>query len=128
MPVPDKRGLIAIVDDDEDVREAIRELMRVVGFAAEAFSSAEEFLRSSHLDRTACLIADVNMRGMSGLELCHRLSELGKATPTILITAYPTEELRSLARAAGVIRFLIKPFIEADLVDGVRIALAQGST
>ena len=128
MPVPDKRGLIAIVDDDEDVREAIRELMRVVGFAAEAFSSAEEFLRSSHLDRTACLIADVNMRGMSGLELCHRLSELGKATPTILITAYPTEERRSRARAAGVIRFLIKPFIEADLVDGVRIALAQGST
>jgi FixJ family two-component response regulator len=128
MPVPDKRGLIAIVDDDEDVREAIRGLMRAMGFAAEAFSSADGFLRSSHVNRTACLIADVNMPGMSGLDLCHRLSELGKATPTILITAFPTEDLRSRARAAGVVRFLTKPFVEADLVDGVRIALARNST
>ena len=125
MPVPNKRALIAIVDDDEDVREAIRGLMRAMGFTAEAFSSAEEFLRSPHIDRTACLIADVNMPGMNGLDLCRRLSELGNATPTILITAYPTEEVRSLALAAGVVKFLTKPFVEADLADGVRIALAS---
>jgi FixJ family two-component response regulator len=125
MPVPNGRALIAIVDDDEDVREAIRGLMRAMGFAAEAFSSAEEFLRSSGMDRTGCLIADVNMPGMSGLELCRRLLERGHAMPTILITAYPTEEVRSLALAAGVIKFLTKPFAEAELVDGVRIALEQ---
>jgi CheY-like chemotaxis protein len=72
------------------------------------------------------LIADVNMPGMSGLDLCHRLSERGNALPTILITAYPTEDVRSPAPAAGVIRYLVKPFVEADLVDAVRIALAQG--
>jgi FixJ family two-component response regulator len=126
MRVRNRRRLIAIVDDDEDVRDAIRALMRAMGFAAEAFSSADDFLRSSHASRTACLIADVNMPGMSGLDLCYRLSELGNAIPTILITAYPTEDVRSLALAAGVIRYLVKPFAEADLVDAVRIALAQG--
>jgi FixJ family two-component response regulator len=125
MPVPNGRALIAIVDDDEDVREAIRGLMRAMGFTAKAFSSAEEFLRSPDVDRTGCLIADVNMPGMSGLELCRRLLERGHAMPTILITAYPTEEVRSLALAAGVIKFLTKPFAEAELVDGVRIALEQ---
>jgi FixJ family two-component response regulator len=128
MPVPNRRALIAIVDDDEDVREAIRELMRAVGFAAEAFSSADMFLRSSHVSRTACLIADVNMPGMSGLDLCQRLSELGNVMPTILITAYPTEQTRSLALAAGVIKYLTKPFDEADLIDGVHTALGQRST
>ena len=125
MPVPNRRALIAIVDDDEDVREAIRELMRAIGFTAEVFSSADSFLRSPHVSRTACLIADVNMPGMSGLDLCKRLSELGIVMPTILITAYPTEQTRSLARAAGVIKYLTKPFDEADLIDGVRIALGQ---
>jgi FixJ family two-component response regulator len=127
MPVPKKRSLIAIVDDDEDVREAIRGLMRAVGFSAEAFSSGDEFLHSSLVKRTACLIADVNMPGMSGLDLCRRLSELGHATPTILITAYPTDDIRLRARAAGVVKLLIKPFVEADLVDSVRIALADNS-
>jgi FixJ family two-component response regulator len=128
MAVRSGRRLITIVDDDEDVREAIRELMRAMGFAAEAFSSAEEFLQSGHVSRTACLIADVNMPGMSGLDLYYRLTELGNVVPTILITAYPADAVRSLALAAGVIKYLTKPFAEADLVDGVRIALAKGST
>jgi FixJ family two-component response regulator len=127
MPVPDRRALIAIVDDDEDVREAIRGLVRAMGFAAEAFSSAEEFLRSSEVNQTDCLIADVNMPGMNGLDLCHRLMERGDAIPTILITAYPTEPVRSLALAMGVIKFLTKPFMESELVEGVRIALDQNS-
>ena len=125
MPLQNGRRLIAIVDDDEDVRDAICGLMRAMGFAAEAFSSAEDFLRSPIVSRTACLIADHNMPGMSGLDMYRRLSESGKAMPTILITAYPTEEVRSLALAAGVIKYLVKPFVEADLVDGVRIALAE---
>ena len=128
MPVPNRRVLIAIVDDDEDVREAIRGLMRAIGFAAEAFASADELLRSTRLDRTACLIADVHMPGTSGLDLIHRLANLGVVIPTILITAYPTEELRSLANAAGVIKYLTKPFDEADLIDGVHIALGQRPT
>jgi FixJ family two-component response regulator len=126
MPVPKKRALISIVDDDEDVREAIRGLMRAMGYAAEAFSSADEFLHSPKINFTACLIADINMPGTSGLDLHRRVLELGKAIPTILITAYPTEEARSLAVASGVIKFLTKPFVEAELVDGVRLALAQG--
>jgi FixJ family two-component response regulator len=119
------RQLIAIVDDDEYVREAIRGLMRSMGFAVEAFSSGPDFLRSSQVGCTACLIADVNMPEMSGLDLYHRLSELGNAIPTILITAYPTEEVRSLALEAGIIAYLVKPFAETDLLDGVRIALAR---
>lgn len=125
MAVRSGRRLIAIVDDDEDVREAIRGLMRAMGLAAEAFSSAEEFLRSGHVSRTACLIADIHMPGMGGLNLYHRLSELGNVIPTILITAYPTEAVRSVALAAGVIKYLTKPFDEAELVDGVRIGLAR---
>jgi FixJ family two-component response regulator len=125
IPVPNRQALIAIVDDDEDVREAIRGLMRALGFAAEAFSSAEEFLGSSKSYQAACLIADVNMPGMSGLDLHRRLLERDSAVPTILITAYPTEDARSLALATGVIKFLTKPFAESELVDGVHIALAK---
>lgn len=128
MALRSGQRLIAIVDDDKDVREAIRELMRAMGLPAEAFSSAEEFLHSGHVSRTACLIADVNMPGMSGLDLYYRLTELGNVIPTILITAYPTDAVRSPALAAGVIKYLTKPFAEADLVDGVRIALAKGPT
>jgi FixJ family two-component response regulator len=125
MPVPKKRALISIVDDDDDVREAIRGLMRALRFATEAFSSADEFLRSSKIDLTACLIADINMPGMSGLDLHRRLLKLGKSIPTILITAYPTEDTRMLALESGVIKYLTKPFVEAELVDGVHMALAQ---
>ncbi|AWM10977.2 response regulator [Bradyrhizobium symbiodeficiens] len=116
--MPDRRVLIAIVDDDEDVREAIRGLIRAMGFVAEAFSSAEEFLRFSKMNQTDCLIADVNMPGMSGLDLCRRLREHGNAIPTILITAYPTEEVRTFALAAGVTKFLTKPFMESELMEG----------
>lgn len=123
--VQNKRCLIAIVDDDEFVRDAIRGLVRSMGFAAEAFSCARDFLRSSSVDRTACLIADVNMPDMSGLDLFRRLSALGDAIPTILITAYPDEDGRLLALEAGVINYLAKPFVEADLLNGVRLALAQ---
>lgn len=118
-----KRHLIAVIDDDEDVRDAIRGLMRSVGFAAEAFSSAQEFLRSKQFSKTACLITDVNMPAMSGVDLCRHLSGVGAAIPTILITAYPDDDVRSFAEATGIIAYLVKPFSQEDLLDGIRMAL-----
>ena len=123
--MPNKRPLIAIIDDDEHVREAIGGLLRATGFVAETFPSAGEFLRSSLLKRISCVIADVNMPEMSGLDLHFRLLELGNVVPTILITAFPTEIDRSRALDAGVISYLAKPFADADLLDGVRIALGR---
>lgn len=120
-----KNRQIAIIDDDEQVCEAISRLLRSVGFAAKRFSSAIEFLRSSPVECTACLIADINMPEMSGYDLFCLLMERGDTIPTILITAYPAEEDRSRALNAGVISYLAKPFNDAELLDGVRIALAR---
>ena len=125
--VSQERRLIAIVDDDESVREAIRGLMRASGFAAEAFESAEHFLSSADLDRVAFLIADVNMPGMSGPELHRRLASSGKQIPTILITAYPNEQVRARAIADGVRGFLDKPFVEDDLLSCIRSALGSSA-
>ena len=119
-----KRPLIAIVDDDEYVREAIKGLMRSVGFAAETFSSAIEFLRSSRVKCTVCLIADINMPEMSGFDLYFRLSELGIPIPTIFITAFPSENDHTRALDAGVTRYIAKPFVDSELIDGVRKAVA----
>jgi FixJ family two-component response regulator len=121
----DRKVQIAIVDDDESVREAIGGLMRSMGFAAETFPSAIDFLRSPQVARAACLIADINMPQMSGFDLYFRLSELGNAPPTIFITGYPTESDRSRALDAGVICYLAKPFVDEELLDGVRIALSR---
>jgi FixJ family two-component response regulator len=121
-----KAYLVAIVDDDESVREATKALMRSMGLAVEAFSCGEEFLRSPHIDRTACLVADINMPGMSGLDLHRHLSALGKGIPTILITAYPNDSVRARASSAGVIGYLTKPFSENDLLSCIHSALRQG--
>lgn len=120
--MPDK-ALISIVDDDESVREATKGLVRSLGFPAQAFPSAKAFLTSRHLRRTACLIADVNMPGMTGLELHRRLVASGKTIPTVLITAYPDESVRARALSAGVICYLSKPFDEDDLLVCIRSAL-----
>ena len=125
LAVRKKQPLIAIVDDDESVREATKGLMRSMGHAAEAFSSGEDFLRSPHLSRTACLVADVNMPGMSGLDLHRHVSSVTESIPTILITAYPNDNVRARALTAGVIGYLIKPFSEDELLGCVRSALAQ---
>jgi FixJ family two-component response regulator len=117
------RALISIVDDDESVREATTGLMQSLGYRAEAFPSAEDFLQSRRLGQTACLIADINMPGMSGLELHRHLSASGKPIPTILITAYPDEAARARALSAGVLCYLSKPFPEDDLLSCVRNAL-----
>jgi FixJ family two-component response regulator len=116
--------LISIVDDDESVREATKGLMKSLGFTAETFPSAADFLTSHHRRRTACLIADVNMPGMTGPELHRRLIASGDTIPTILITAYPDDNVRARALSAGAICYLRKPFDEGDLLVCVRSAVA----
>ena len=120
-----KKPLISIVDDDESVREATKGLMKSLGFTAKTFSSAADFLTSRHLRRTACLIADVNMPGMTGPELHDRLRDLGSTIPTILITAYHDDNVRARALSAGVICYLRKPFDEDDLLVCIHSALVQ---
>jgi len=124
--VPTK-PLIAVIDDDESVRAALRSLMRAVGFAAEAFASAEEFLEFRDHRRTACLILDVNMPGMTGFDLHRHLMESGQGVPTILITGRPDERAREQAVRAGIIGYLGKPIPEGDLLACVRSALGHRS-
>jgi FixJ family two-component response regulator len=121
--VRNEQPFIAVVDDDESVREATKGLIRSMGLAAEAFASGEEFLRSPCLGRTACLVADVNMPGMSGLDLHRRVAALPRSIPTVLITAYPNDSVRARALSAGVIGYLAKPFSEDDLLNCIRAAL-----
>ncbi len=121
-----KKHLISIVDDDESVREAAKGLMRSLGFAAETFGSAEDFLKSNHLHRVSCLIADVQMPGMTGLDLHTHLAASGKPLPTVLITAYPDDRVRARALKAGVICYLAKPFAEKDLLTCIGLALEHG--
>jgi FixJ family two-component response regulator len=119
------RPVISVVDDDELVREAAKGLMESLGYEAVVFASSEDFLRSPQSRQTACLIADVNMPGMSGLELFQRLSASGKPVPTILITAYSDSGVRERALSAGVVGYLSKPFEEGDLLACVRSALTS---
>jgi len=119
---------IAIVDDDESVREAMSGLMRSHGFSVEAFSSGESFLKSNCLLRAACLIADVQMPGMTGLELRHQLVASRRPIPTILITAYVDEKVRAQALNAGVCCYLPKPIDENKLLACIRSALGDQKT
>ena len=114
--MPKSKPLISVVDDDEAMREALRRLMKSLGYTAEAFASAEDFLSSRQIPGTSCLIADVQMPGMTGLELYHHLVAAGKTIPTILITAYPDDSMRERALGDGVICYLSKPFDENDLL------------
>jgi len=115
---------IAVVDDDESMREAMRGLMKSLGYTAQTFASAEEFLNSCQVARTSCLIADVQMRGMTGLELHRHLVASGKTIPTILVTAYPDDTARQRALADGVVCYLSKPFDESDLFACIRSSLS----
>jgi FixJ family two-component response regulator len=119
------RTLISVIDDDESVREALRDLLDSLGFTVEAFASAVDFLASSNIRDTSCLIADVQMPRMTGVELHSRLVESGYAIPTILITAYPYDSVRAQVLAEGVICYLSKPLDEAALVGCVRSVLER---
>jgi FixJ family two-component response regulator len=118
-----KKPVISIVDDDQSFREGTRDLIEAMGFVAETFRRAEDFLKSNTLDSTSCLIADVRMPGMSGLELYHRLVGSGKVIPTILITAFPNSKDRARALQAGVVCYLSKPFNESELPACIELAL-----
>jgi FixJ family two-component response regulator len=118
-----KQIVIAVVDDDASVREALTGLMKSLGYRVIAFQSGEEFLNSKHRSNTACLIADVQMGGMSGPELHCSLVTAGHPIPTILITAYPDEGARMHALQAGVKGYLSKPFSEEELLGCIRSAL-----
>lgn len=115
--------LISIIDDDESVREAIAGLIGWLGFRSQVFESAVEFLNSPGLADTSCVITDVQMPDMTGIELHKRLNELGYAIPTIMITAYPDEAVRDRVLADGVLCYLTKPFDKDVLVECVRAAL-----
>jgi len=115
--------LIAVVDDDELVRLALQRLLKAAGFAVTSFGSAEDLLRSGQLPEAACLIADIRMPGMSGLDLQARLKDESCAIPIIFITAHGDEKMRLQAMRAGAVGFLAKPFNSDVLLDRVRAAL-----
>ena len=121
----DKVPLIAVIDDDETISASIESLVRSFGFDVRIFSSAEEFLLSPHRHGTECVISDVQMPDMSGIELQRHLAAEGDATPIIFITAFASERIRTQAMQAGAVSFLFKPFTAAALIDGLQRALGE---
>jgi FixJ family two-component response regulator len=118
-----ERPLVSVVDDDESVRESLPDLLGEFGFAARAFPSAEEFLASDCVDQTRCLILDVAMPGMSGLELLRELKLRRRKIPIVFITAQREETVRPQVLEQGAIECLFKPFSDAALLDAVNSAL-----
>ena len=116
-------ALISIVDDDESMREAIQSLLRSVGFRTQMFASAEQFLQSDQIETTACLILDVRMPGMSGLELQRHLMATQYRIPIVFVTAHGDEEARARALQEGAVEFLLKPFSEEALLNAIQVAL-----
>ena len=115
--------LVAIVDDDRSVQSALKDLMESAGLSARCFGSAEEFLESDRRGETACLITDLSMPGMSGLELQAKLKAEGSRIPIIFVTAHGDAKMKARAMTAGAIEFLSKPFDDEVLLDKVRAAL-----
>ena len=119
-------SLISIVEDDRFFRESMRRLMKSLGYRVEVFPSAAAFLRSPRLAKTAALIADIYMPGMTGLELYRNLIDTGRPIPTILMTSYPDAEVEARALSEGVVCYLRKPIDEQHLVGCLRAALGSG--
>lgn len=122
-PASPQNPLISIVDDDESVREALKSLIDSVGLHSEVFGSAEEFLNSPFVFTTDCLIADVRMPGMSGLELQERLKAVNSSIPIVFISAHDDREARSRGLRAGAVDFLQKPFSEDSLLGAITACL-----
>jgi FixJ family two-component response regulator len=120
-------SLISIVDDDQAFRDSMRRLLKSLGYSAAAFASAAEFLASPQLAATVCLVADVHMPSMTGIELYGHLIDTGHAIPTILITAYPDDCAQERMLSRGVRCYLRKPFKEATLIECLRCAIARGT-
>ena len=122
MTIP-KPSLVSVVDDDESIREALPDLLRQFGFAAETFASAEAFLASEFVGETSCLLLDVAMPGMSGPDLQQELTRRRQKIPIVFITAYGDDSVLHPLRARGAVRCLVKPFSDAALLDAVGAAL-----
>jgi len=118
-----KIRVLSLVEDDASVRQATARLIKSFGFTVEVFASGEEFLCFGSLRITSCLVLDVQMPGMSGLQLQSHLAAGGYRIPIIFITAHPDEEIRAQALEAGAVAFLPKPFGEEALLEGIRSAL-----
>jgi FixJ family two-component response regulator len=123
MPKPVSTRIVAVVDDDQSCRAALERLLRSGGFAVQSFASAEDFLMSGKQHETGCLIADIRMPGMSGLDLQVELSANRCPIPTIFISAHGDEKIRLRAMRGGAVKFLAKPFDGEILLDSVRSAL-----
>jgi FixJ family two-component response regulator len=118
--------LISVVDNDESVRESLPDLLREFGFAAQAFSSAEEFLASDWVGQTGCLVLDVSMPGMSGPDLQQELTRRRQEIPIVFITAHRDETVRPRLLQRGAVECLFKPFSETALLDALNAALRAG--
>jgi FixJ family two-component response regulator len=123
-----ERSLVSIVDDDESVRESLPDLLRQFGFAAEAFSSAEAFLKSDVVSETSCLLLDIAMPGMSGPDLQEELTRRRQKIPIVFITAHGDGTVRPRLLARGAVECLFKPFSETALVDALNAALRTRET
>ena len=123
MAIRKKGTMVAIVDDDDLMRSALQGLLKSVGLSAQAFASAEEFLKSGQRHQVGCLVADIRMPGMSGLELQAKLNADQCRIPTIFITAHGDEKMRMQALRAGAVEFMAKPFDDEVLLESVRAAL-----
>ena len=117
---------ISVVDDDQAFRDSMRSLLKALNYTVVVFPSAAEFLASPKLAATACLVADVQMPAMTGIELYEHLIETGHAIPTILVTAYPNDGARERMLKLGVQCYLSKPLVEGVLIDCLRSAVARG--
>jgi FixJ family two-component response regulator len=120
--------VISIVDDDAQARDGIRELIEALGYQTVTFKSAEDFLRSGIVANTSCLITDVQMPGLNGLELQETLRSQGYDTPVILVTAYPTDNHRTRALDSGAVGFLSKPFHEQSLIKFLNVAIKSATS
>jgi FixJ family two-component response regulator len=118
-------SVISVIDDDASIRAAANNLLSSHGYSVHTFESAEEFLRSAHQDDSSCVVADVQMSGMSGLDLLTHLRSRGNDVPFIFITAFPDESVRARALKAGAICFLSKPFAGPVLMNHIEVALKQ---
>ena len=128
MSLIPKRGTVYVVDDDEAVRDSLQWLLEGKDYRVKCFDSAESFLARFDPREVACLIADIHMPAMTGLELYRRLLDTGQAIPTILVTAYPNDTDRACAESDGVLCYLRKPVNEDVLIECLRAALASGAT
>jgi FixJ family two-component response regulator len=114
---------VAIVDDDESIRRSVANLLLSLGFKAQSFASAAEFLRSPHWETTGCLVLDLRMPAMGGLELLADLASRGRRIPAVILTAHGDDDVRDRAKRAGAIAFIDKPFRSGALIEAVRSAL-----